>query len=450
MCPPDSGATWIWSDCTVFPLLGGLVRNLLAVASLSLFITQTACMDGIAPIDAQTAELQNIQSLLRTALERLDTLEARDARRAQELLQRLDTLEATEGRRSAAVLASLDTLVLSVGQPGDPGSLIRQVLERMDTLEAREAGRSQLALERLDTLSERSSSLLADLDTLTVAFLEPEDPGSLGVQLEATLCFERSRNLTGQAESKVQVDGKGTGTVGVDAEGNGAKATVNGAARQVVQLTPKAEWAFKGTICGKGYGDYDLGSLRDLIEGMLNSVSAASLAGVGTSVDMTGTRMNSSLTSVSGLSMSQFPFGGGAAADVINSLPLPSDLADLLQNPSGILDRAAAAGQYAIDRLCGQTLFTGEFAERAAAACDLRNTLSVEQFLTIFQGLNGLPSTVSQIGANLNSVCDGVNLIRQKRLIIPSYTVAFPLGIGDVQVFPGYNQLLFPTQGAVC
>jgi hypothetical protein len=403
------------------------------VLAALLLAIQPACMDSIDPVSAQTAELQAIQGLLQQVLTRLDTLEAREARRSTEVLARLDTLEGAVA----------------------PGAVPAQVLALLDTLDARDA--------------RRSDTVRAELDTLATFVMQPTPIASGGVQLEAQLCFERSRGLTGEAESKVQVDGEGTGTVGVDAYGNGAKGTVVGTARQVAQVKPKAQWDFKGIICGKAYGELsppaasgaaapaDLSALRGILEGMLDAVSGDALATVATATDITGSRMSSALNSVSGLSMSQFAFGRGAASDLVSSLPLPADLATLLEDPSSILSRAVEAGQYAIDRLCSQTLFTGDFAERAQQACDRRNDLPVNRVVDIVQDLEGLPATVSELGSDLASIgldvgsaCGGVNSMRTRVLTVGSHSVTFPLGIGTVETFPGFSRALFPGMDAVC
>lgn len=47
-------------------------------------------------------------------------------------------------------------------------------------------------------------------------------------------------------------------------------------------------------------------------------------------------------------------------------------------------------------------------------------------------------------GTAVSTTCARVNNIALQRLIIPSWDVTFPLGIGTVNVFPGYNQRLFP------
>jgi hypothetical protein len=315
-------------------------------------------------------------------------------------------------------------------------ALLQQVISRLDTLEARQ--------------TRYNSEIVSSLDTLVVVVQQPGDPGTIGVQLEATVCFERSRKLTAEGKTWIELNGRGMGNVGVDAYGNGAQAFVLGMAGQVIEGKPAAEWDFKGTICAKGYGDRDLGSLRDIVGGIVESVSASQLASVASAVDMSGSRMSTSLNAVPSLSMSQFSFGSGMGADLIASLPLPADLAALLADPGVLLGRATEAAQYAIDRLCDQSLFTGDFAQRAADACALRDELTPAQVIGIIRGLDGLPTTISQIGTDLSSVCDGFNAIRTRRLVIPSYSVDFPLGIGTVEVFPGYNQLLFPNQGAVC
>jgi hypothetical protein len=346
------------------------------IAVIAILILLPACSDVVEPASAQSADLQRVEALLQEVLVRLDTLEARNAQRASE------------------VLAGLDTLVVVVQQPGG-GS-------------------------------------------------------SAGVQLEAAICFERSRRLTAEAESKIRLEGRGRGNVGIDAYGNGAQAFVLGLAGQVVQGKPSADWNFKATICGKGYGESDVGALRDAVAGIVQSVSADHLATVASALDMNGTRMNSSLDVVPTLSMSQFGFGTGVGADLLASLPLPSDLSSLLADPNSLLGRASDAADYALARLCDQSFFTGDFAQRASEGCSLRDQLSPAQVVGIVQGLDSLPVTLSLYGANLSSLCTGFNTISPQRLVIPSYTVNFPLGIGDVMVFPGYNQRLFPNQGPVC
>lgn len=349
------------------------LRGIAVIAVLALL---PACSDIVEPAGAQSADLQRIEAML------------------QEVLTRLDTLEARNARRTTEVLASLDTLVVVVQQPGGVGSA--------------------------------------------------------GVQLEASICFERVRRLTAEAESKIRLEGRGRGNLGVDAYGNGAQAFVLGLAGQVVQGKPSANWDFKATICGKGYGGSDVGALRDAVAGIVQSVSPDRLATVAGALELNGTRMNSSLDAVPTLSMSQFGFGNGMGSDLVASLPLPSDLASLLSDPNSLLGRASDAADYAIARLCDQSLFTGDFAQRASDACSLRDQLTPSQVIGIVQGLDSLPATLSLYGANLSSVCAGFNAISPQRLVIPSYTVSFPLGIGDVVVFPGYNQRLFPNQGPVC
>jgi hypothetical protein len=353
-----------------------MFRPVLGAGLTALIALQASCADLVEPAGAQSAELQNIEALLQQVLERLDTLEAREARRSEE------------------VLASLDTVVVVAQQPGEVGTI--------------------------------------------------------GAQLEATICFERSRKLTGGGETRIKLDGRGMGNVGVDAYGNGAQAFVLGMAGQVIEAKPAAEWDFKGTICAKGYGDRDLGSLRSILSGIHQSVSATQLASVATALDLSGTRMSSSLDVVPSLSWSQFGFGQGTASNLVSSLPLPADLAGLLSNPSGILDRAADAAQYAIDRLCSQTLFTGDFAQRAQDACALRDRLGVTQVVNTVEALDGLPSTLSAMDLDLASVCSRVNSMRVQDLTIPGVVVNFPLGIGSVTTFPRFTASLFPGVGAAC
>lgn len=51
---------------------------------------------------------------------------------------------------------------------------------------------------------------------------------------------------------------------------------------------------------------------------------------------------------------------------------------------------------------------------------------------------------------DLSSACGAVNAMRPARVTIAPVDVTFPLGIGDVRVFPGFDRALFPGLAAVC
>ena len=75
---------------------------------------------------------------------------------------------------------------------------------------------------------------------------------------------------------------------------------------------------------------------------------------------------------------------------------------------------------------------------------------SAQALIGILQGLDGLPTTIGGLRENLLDACGVVNAMRPARVTIPSATVTFPLGIGDVQVFPGFDRALFPGLGSAC
>lgn len=66
------------------------------------------------------------------------------------------------------------------------------------------------------------------------------------------------------------------------------------------------------------------------------------------------------------------------------------------------------------------------------------------------EGLDGLPLTLGSFGTNLQGVCTAINGMLPARVVIQPVDVTFPLGIGDVRVFPGFNRALFPGIAAAC
>ena len=166
---------------------------------------------------------------------------------------------------------------------------------------------------------------------------------------------------------------------------------------------------------------------------------------------MDGSRLGRAVDAVAGFSLADFRFGRGAGAALLSSLPLPPDVANLIENPENIVQRATEAAQFAVDKVCSQTLFSGEFAQRATQACNLRGQVPTPQELIgILQGLDGLPATLGGLREDLSDTCGAVNAMRPARVTIPPVDVAFPLGIGDVRTFPGFDRALFPGVAAVC
>jgi len=333
--------------------------------------------------------------------------------------------------------------------------LLVAVLTKLNALESRLEAEARFARARFDSLAAAGGNALAPTPKAEVV-------------LEASLCGNFAFQADGKLESSLSLWGGGEGMLGVDAYGNGAKGLVRGFAVQDVKVVPAGGASLTLQLCAKGTGGLAFaspmasgsavaaaapvpGSAETLLRNVLQSVPADNLAAAATRLGMDGSRLGRAVDAVASFSLADLQFGSGGAANLLNALPIPADITNMLRNPELILQRAAQASQFAIDRVCGQTLFTGEFAQRALQACDLRGRVpSGEALIGILQGLDGLPTTLGGLRTDLLQACGVVNAMRPTRVTIPSKTVTFPLGIGDVEVFPGFDRALFPGLGAAC
>lgn len=297
--------------------------------------------------------------------------------------------------------------------------------------------------------------------------------GYLGV--EATLCAKNSWEANARMQSAVTLRGQADGMLGIDAYGNGAKGRVMAYGAQMVSVIPQGGAALELQLCGKlggqGSADTEFAGLIDggdpivaLLSDLGRSLSTTRLASAASTMNMNGARSGQALDALAGLSLSNLPFGGGGAQSYLNALPLPSDLRSAINQPSRILGEAAAAGQYAVSQLCGNTLRVGEFAQAVSAGCDLRDDVPTPaEVVGIISGLNGLPATlgtlqtsmgavettVSSLNGRVASVCNTVGGMTNGRIAVPSRSVTI-LGTAYT-TFPGFNAPLFPSIGApVC
>lgn len=347
--------------------------------------------------------------------------------------------------------------------PGDPAALANlsdrellvAVLAKLNALESRLEQEARFARARFDSLAAAGGIALAPTPKAEVV-------------LEASLCGNFAFQADGKLESSLSLWGGGEGMLGVDAYGNGAKGLVRGFATQDVKVVPAGGASLTLQLCAKGTGGLAFaspmasgsavaaaapvpGSAETLLRSVLQSVPADNLAAAATRLGMDGSRLGRAVDAVASFSLADLQFGSGGAVNLLNALPIPADITNMLRNPETILQRAAQASQFAIDRVCGQTLFTGEFAQRALQACDLRGQVpSGQALIGILQGLDGLPTTLGGLRTDLLQACGVVNAMRPARVTIPSKTVTFPLGIGDVEVFPGFDRALFPGLAAAC
>jgi hypothetical protein len=256
----------------------------------------------------------------------------------------------------------------------------------------------------------------------------------------------------------------------VEVAGTGAKARLTALAQEVAKFLPGGAMKLKIEVCGKLGGGGNVATplraaqlasvpaslksssaLQTLLESVLASGAADKMATAANALHMDGSHISQGLDAISTLAAGDLPFGSGAAARLIGILPLPPGIASFISNPASILQKAPEALQYAINQLCSQNLFGGELSQVAASACSLRNQVpSGAQFLSILQGLNGLPTTIGSIKSDLQGACSAVKAILPAKVTIPSESVDFPLGIGTVQVFPGFSKSLFTGIAAGC
>jgi len=339
--------------------------------------------------------------------------------------------------------------------------LLVAVLTKLNALEARFEKEAQLARARIDSL------LVSGVGNIALA-----PTPKAAVELEASVCGNFVFQADGKLESGLTLWGGGEGMLGVDGYGNGAIGQVRGFATNDVKLIPAGGASVTTQICAKGTGALEFGgappasvgtvagvqsvasvpgAAETLLRNLLAAVPADNLAAAATRLGMDGSRLGRAVDAVAGFSLADFHFGRGAGAALLSNLPLPPDVAHLIQNPENILGRAAEAAQFAVDKVCSQTLFSGEFAQRATQACNLRGQVpSPEALIGILQGLDGLPTTLGGLREDLSGACGAVNAMRPARVTIPPEDVTFPLGIGEVRVFPGFDRALFPGVVAVC
>jgi hypothetical protein len=147
-------------------------------------------------------------------------------------------------------------------------------------------------------------------------------------------------------------------------------------------------------------------------------------------------------SSVQGVTSAVGSPGSLTLANVGDHLPLPPALASLADDPLGtVADGVQNLVTSAQSTLCTGGIFQGPVSTVIADACDVIDTGGLAN-ITAFADM---ASTFPAVHTAVTTVCGRVNTIGLQRLIIPSWDVTFPLGIGTVEVFPGVNQRLFPA-----
>jgi hypothetical protein len=336
-------------------------------------------------------------------------------------------------------------------------SMLETVMVRLDSIDAR-------ALREHDSLTTELAALGTTVSNIAVGVGVGVNPTVGGqAQLEGSLCFQYGWQAAARFHSAITLRGRGDATVGVDGYGNGGTANIDAFGGQSIGVMPQGGASANLQVCAKLSGQAGINSAaagagpnmqvtdatKTLLQNLIASVGSDQLAAAASARNMSGPRAAQALSALTSLSTGDLPFGGAGAASLVGALPLPADMSALLSDPSKILDKAAAAGAYAVDRICDQKLFTGEFAGKLNDACNLRNQMpSGTTLIGILNGLDGLPATVGTLQSSMTQVCNTLGTMTPETLSIPAVTVTFPLGIGPIQTFPGYSRRLFPGLSA--
>lgn len=337
--------------------------------------------------------------------------------------------------------------------------LLVAVLTRLDALEARADGEARALRVRLD-------SALAQVAGVP---MPAPAPTSASLSTEASVCLTYQFVADAKMESKVRMTGQGVAGAGVDAYGNGAVAAVGLQALQELHFVPGGNAALQLQVCGKMGTERSggpssgtsgpvhsaaappaPGPAQQLLTAALQSLPPDQLAAAAAKFRMEGPRMRQGLDLVTGFSLADLPFGRGATGALIDALPLPPDLASLARNPGDLIQKAGEAGQYAVDRLCDQRLFTGEFAQRASQACSLRDDApSVPELIEIVDDLDGLPNQITTLDNRLSSACGTVRDELVSRSVVIPETEITKTGV-VVGIFPRTVVQPFAGLGTIC
>lgn len=163
----------------------------------------------------------------------------------------------------------------------------------------------------------------------------------------------------------------------------------------------------------------------------------ATLAGLTSQFNLTATTLSQSITGVgnaigSPSSLSLTNLGG--------NLPLPPALSTIAADPMGTVStKIQGVMATAQSSLCTSNQWGPNVATVITEACDVIASGGLANITAFADIANTYPT----VQTAMSNACTRINSIGLQRLIIPSWDVTFPLGIGTVEVFPGYNQRLF-------
>jgi len=304
--------------------------------------------------------------------------------------------------------------------------------ERIDSLEATMTGTGGAGLVLTGLPAAQLDSVLA----LASYLAEDASSGSWEACGGAELNGEFGIDWKGTAE------GEGKGSLGAWA-GTGAYAGAD------VKVSQEVGGGFK--IGGKGGVEfcYPLGAgsppVRPTPAGPMRAPELdqlrTTLDGLTTQFNLTPATLAASLSGVSTVISSP---GSLSLAGVGTMLPLPPAVASIASNPVGTVTSQISniAGQ-AQSALCSGSGWGSNMSAVITQACSVINSGGMANFTVLADIANTYPA----VEAAISTVCTRVNSIGLQRLIIPSWDVT--IVNTTYEVFPGYNQRLFPSYTSV-
>jgi len=306
---------------------------------------------------------------------------------------------------------------------------LESIEERIDSLEevVGSSGGGELVLTGLPA---------AQLDSvLALASFLAEDATSGSFELCAAGGFagEFGTAWIGEAE------GEGAGHLGAWA-GTGAYAGGKITAKAEVAGGIKVEGALGGSFC------YPLFAGNPAVRPVPGPMRAPELDQLRTTLSTVsgqfGMDEDMLAQSINGIGAAIGSPGSLGLANMGDHLPLPPALSNLANDPVGtVAGGLQGLTSTAQSALCSGIGWGGPVSTVISDACDVIGNGGLAS-ITV---LSDIASTYPAVQATVSTACTRLNTIGLQRLIIPSWDVTFPLGIGTVNVFPGYNQRLFPN-----
>jgi hypothetical protein len=325
-------------------------------------------------------------------------------------------------------------------------AMLASILSKLDSISAKLAEQEATFAARIDSLELAVTggvpggtvNAAAQVDSiLALASFIATDMTSGGWEL----CGGGAIGLEVMLEFAAEAEGQAVGSLGAWA-GTGGFAGAEVKAKAALKGGPVLD--FQGGIegCMPVFGDTPpvrpapTGPARSPVLDQLH----ASLGTLSSQLNLSPETMSTAFTGIG--SAIQSP-GSLQLSSVASSLPLPPALASLASNPMATVGaQVQSLAAQALANLCGGINWGPAVSAIITQACAV-GSIDINAFATVTNIVPGIQNTMA-------NVCNRINMIGTRRLIISSWDITLPLGIGTVNVFPGYNQLLFPNYTNPC